>query len=117
MIADYTSQLWLLIGAFVIGLGLPFFAVLVLDGIVALFRNMGVRALASAIAMTVVVGGGGFALWTVGTDQVLAVAGGIDFAADTRSLMQTLLIFSVPVAVFAFVVRTIWALSRTEPTY
>lgn len=110
----YTAQLWLTIGAFLLGLALPFVAVLVLDGIVSLFRHRGVKWLVGGIVMTVIVAGAGYALWRVGIDQVLLSANGAAAALGSRDLIRTMLIFTVPTALFMFAVRTIWVIGRPE---
>ncbi len=106
---QYTPQLWLMTGALILGLAMPFIGVLVLDAIVGLFRQEGVRSLVAAIVMTIVVGGGGYALWVIGMAQTSAPT-----VPDSRTLIVTLLVFTVPIAVLAFVVRTLRSLRRTR---
>lgn len=109
---QYIPQLWLMTGTLVLGLAMPFIAVLVLDAIVGLFRHEGPAPLMGAIVMTVVVGGGGYALWVVGMTQTPAST-----TPDTSTLIVTLLAFTVPIAVLAFIVRTVRAGRRTRHRY
>lgn len=113
---QYAPQLWLMTGALVLGLAAPFFAVLVLDGIVGLFRREGAGALGGAIVATIVVGGGGYALWRIGLDQTSALQASVAIVPDPRTLIVTLLVVTVPIALMSFVVRTVRSL-RTRVDY
>ena len=109
---QYIPQLGLMTGALILGLAMPFIAVLVLDAIVGLFRHEGLSALIGATVMTVVVGGGGYALWVVGMTQ-----SSTSTMPDSRTLIVMLLAFTVPIAFSAFIVRTVRAVRRTRQQY
>lgn len=110
--AQYTSQLWLVLGALILAVGLPFVAVLILDGVVALFRRAGPSALAGAVAATVVVGGLGWALLAVGVEQLTGSSSGAAYTSDALSLMRSVLVVTVPLALLSFAVRVIWMIGH-----
>lgn len=111
MLMASTAELGLMTGALVLGLAVPFVAVLVLDAIVGLLRREGPKSLIGAIVMTLVVGGGGYALWLIGLRYTSAAV------ADSQALIVALLMFTVPIAMVAFVVRTVWSFRRTRQRY
>jgi hypothetical protein len=98
-------------GMVVLTVGLPFVASFLLDGVVQMLRNNGLKLFLSAAGMTVLVALVGFLLWLFGTNNpplAPSTMQGMGAAA------QWLLTFSTALALLAFVSRTARLLWKTR---
>ncbi|TFD10921.1 hypothetical protein E3T35_09980 [Cryobacterium sp. TMT1-2-2] len=102
--AALTSQLAAMAAVLVLAGILPFVASLFLDGVVQVLRSNGLKVFGIALALTLLVAGAGFFVLQYG----LSVPGiPANSTSAMNSLAQTILTFTFPLALVAFVVRTI----------
>ncbi|TFB99512.1 MULTISPECIES: hypothetical protein [unclassified Cryobacterium] len=90
---------------------LPFVASYLLDGIVQVLRNNGLKLFLAALAMSVVVAFGGYLLWQYGVSNPPVTP---ETLASMGMVAQMLATYSTALALFAFVIRTVSLLWKTR---
>ena len=106
-----TSQFAAIGGVMLLAGILPFAASWMLDGIVQVFRRNGLKLFLMGFGFTVLVGGVGYFALVYG----LGVQGlPFDSMSSMKTLAQTILTFTIPLAVIAFVIRTIKLLVKSR---
>jgi hypothetical protein len=90
-------------GMFVLAGLLPIVAAFVLDGVVQVLRNNGLRFFFLAVGLTVVVAGAGYVLYQFGSNSPMMTAANQASVSNVGSLFLT---FSIPLALLAFLIRT-----------
>jgi hypothetical protein len=90
-------------GIMLMTVALPFVASYLLDCIVQVLRNNGLKLFLAALAMTVVVAGGGYLLWQYGVSNPPVTP---ETLASMGMVAQMLATYSTALALFAFVIRT-----------
>lgn len=91
------------VGIFAITVCLPFVASFLLDGIVQVFRNKGLKLFLAAVGMTVLVALVGYLLWEYGSNNPPVA---ISTLMSMGTVARMLLTFSTALALVAFVSRT-----------
>jgi hypothetical protein len=113
--SDLLSGISLLVvaygGMFVLAGLLPIVAAFVLDGVVQVLRNNGLRYFFLAVGLTVVVAGVGCVIYQYGSSSTMMTAADQASVAHTGGLFLT---FSIPLALFAFLIRTAKLLFRSR---
>ncbi|SEN30114.1 hypothetical protein [Cryobacterium luteum] len=90
---------------------LPFAASWMLDGVVQIFRGNGLKLFFMGLGFAVLVAGTGYFARQYGLDASDAPASSIE---GLNSLAQTILTFTVPLALIAFAARTIKLLLKSR---
>lgn len=98
-------------GMFVLAGLLPIVAAFVLDGVVQVLRNNGLRFFFLAVGLTVVVAGVGYVLYLYGSNSTMMTTAN---QASVTNLGRLFLTFSIPLALFAFLLRTAKLLFRNR---
>ncbi|WP_166788144.1 hypothetical protein [Cryobacterium glaciale] len=90
---------------------LPFVASWLLDGVVQVIRHNGLKLFWMALGFTVVVAGAGYFVRQYGL-------GASDVSAESISVMnslaKTFLMFTIPISLIAFIMRTIKLLRKSR---
>ena len=98
-------------GMFVLAGLLPIVAAFVLDGVVQVLRNNGLRFFLLAVGLTVVVAGVGYVVYQYGSNSNMMTAAN---QASVSNVGRLFLTFSIPLALLAFLMRTVKLLSRNR---
>lgn len=98
-------------GMFVLAGLLPIVAAFVLDGVVQVLRNNGLRFFFVAVGLTVVLAGVGYVFYQYGSNSTMMTAVNQASVTDFGRLFLT---FSIPLALLAFVMRTAKLLFRSR---
>ena len=106
----FTSQLAAVGGVLVLAGILPFIASWMLDGVVQVLRSNGLKLFLMGTGFTVLVAAAGIFVLQYG----LNVTGDSEPTAAVASLAQTILMFTLPLALIAFAIRTIKLLVTSQ---
>jgi uncharacterized membrane protein len=98
-------------GMLVITVCLPFVASFLLDGVVQLLRNNGLKYFLGAAGMTVLVALVGFLLWQYGSNNPPLASSTLE---SMGTVAQMLLTFSAALAIIAFLSRTVRLFWKTR---
>lgn len=98
-------------GMLLMTVGLPFVASFLLDGVIQILRNNGLKLFLGAAGMTVLVALVGFLLWLYGTNNPPLAPSTME---GMGAAAQLLLTFSTALALLAFVSRTARLLWKTR---
>ena len=98
-------------GILVIVVGLPFVASFLLDGVIQVFRNNGLKLFLGALGMSVLVALVGYLLWLYGSTNATLAPSTLE---SMGTMAQMLLTFSTGLALIAFVSRTARLLWKTR---
>jgi hypothetical protein len=98
-------------GMLVMTVCLPFVASFLLDGMVQVLRNNGLKLFLGAVGLTVGVAVIGFLMWLYGTNNPPLASSTMDGMAMTARLLLT---FSTALALIAFMSRTVKLLWKTR---
>jgi hypothetical protein len=90
-------------GILVLVVGLPFVASYLLDGVVQVLRNNGLKLFLGAVGMTVLVALVGYLFWRYGSTNASLAPSTLE---SMGTMAQMLLTFSTGLALIAFVSRT-----------
>lgn len=99
------------VGMFLLAGLLPFIAAFILDGVVQVLRNNGLRFFFLAIGFSVVIAGTGYVLYQCGNTSSLMTSAA---RASLTQLGGVLLVFSIPLGILAFLIRTAKLLLRSR---
>ncbi|TFD50268.1 hypothetical protein E3T55_10215 [Cryobacterium frigoriphilum] len=106
-----TSQFAAIGGVMLLAGILPFVASWMLDGVVQLLRRNGPKLFLMGLGFTVLAGGGGYFALQYG----LGIQGvPVDSTSAMKTLAQTILMFTIPLALIAFVIRTVKRLVKSR---